>query len=99
MGIAVDDAVACEWPPPRLEQGRCDGVARLERRAFEFTEGASFKPCHGEKAFRRELRQRDWNRDVVVLFNHRAIEPHMSRFPLVVEFFGKTCGNFLADLA
>ena len=98
MRIAVDRAVTREGPPPRLEQRGGNGVARLQPGFFEFRNRRAIEPCHRQKALGGERCDGFGHGNVVAILQHDRIEPHVRGLPHIIQFFGETLGDFLAEL-
>src|ERR1700677_2978245 len=61
MWIAVNDAVAQERAPPRLEQADGNGAARFLRRGLEGGERLAVEPFHREQSPRRQAFVNAWH--------------------------------------
>ncbi len=95
MRIAVNDAVAQERAPPRVEQADGDGVARFLRRALEGDERLAVEPLHRQQSPRRQALLDPRHAHERPVGEHDAIEPGDLGLALVVELFAHP----LADLA
>ena len=95
MRIAVNDAIAQERAPPRVEQTDGDGVARFLRRGLEGGEPLTVEPFHREQSARRQALVDSRHADERPVSEHDAIEPGDLGLSLVVELFAHP----LADLA
>ena len=95
MRIAMNDAVAQERAPPRVEQADSDGVARLLRRGLEGDERLAVEPLHRQQSPRRQALVDPRHAHERPVGEHDAIEPGDLGLALVVELFAHP----LADLA
>ncbi len=99
MRIAVNDPVAQERPPPRVEQADRDRVARRLRRRFEFGEFLALEPLQRQKAARRQFGMDARHAHERPVGQHQAVEARDLRLANIVELLAHPLADFARDLA
>ena len=97
MRIAMDHSVMAEGIPPGAEERLRDHIPLFQWARLVIEELAAIEPCHGQEPLGRKLRQKLRNQDGGVVFEDAAIERHVPRFEIVVEFLAKARADFADD--
>ena len=98
MRIAVDEAIAQEGAPPRVEKADGDRVARLLRRLLERRQRFAVKPLQRQKPAGRQALLDAGHADERPVGEHQAIEFGDLRLALVVELLAHPLADLLGDL-